>query len=157
MAGALGAFWRAPAAAAAAHTLNKATFWMPVPPHCTSVPAVSDWIPVFEKSFEKVNVALFPSSCMHSSHCQPSQRVQDLHWCLAVFIFVFVNNIFSFWEDFSSKPYIHIHILWGICCWHLNNKNSDSYQFLFLPFESKLQYYMRRWKEFSYFLLFIRS
>lgn len=33
--------------------------------------------------------------------------------------------------------------------------NSDSYQFMFLLFGSKLQiYYLRRWNEFSYFLLF---
>lgn len=65
--------------------------------------------------------------------------------------------MFSPFEKTSATGYIYMYILWGICCWHLNKNNSDSCQFMFLLFGSKIQHYLRRKSSLIFcFLLRIR-
>lgn len=152
-------FWRGSRSAFVtdAFSLSQAAFWICLPPpQYTVVPVIAGLGMNIWKYFAYVNVALFPSSCIHPPCWQLSHSSQGLHWHSAAFVFLSVSRaIFSAFEKTSATRYIYTHTLWGICCWHLIMNNSDSYQFMFLLFGSKLQvYYLRRWKEFSYFLLF---
>lgn len=64
--------------------------------------------------------------------------------------------MFSSFEKTSATGYTYTYILWGICCWHLNKDNSDSFQFTFLLFGSKVQHHLRR-RNSVIFCFFLRN